>query len=131
MPCELHVVLWSHMSILICLLAEEPFSISWPLFPLSVSLWNDLADPVFNGVDSVVLWVSRAGAMHFYWPKLLYPLLSATIFPIPFFPPIGWYCVARVFVLIGCRSLSPCLPLPTSFNNNIITAIIIIIIIKN
>ena len=36
--------------------------------PVSMSLWNDLADPVFDGVD----WrVSRAGQMLFYWPKLL------------------------------------------------------------
>ena len=37
---------------------------------LSVSLWNDLADPVFDGVG---LACSRAGPMLFYWPQLLYP----------------------------------------------------------
>ena len=39
--------------------------------PLSVSLWNDLANPVF---DSVGLggFKSRANSF-FYWPKLLYP----------------------------------------------------------
>ena len=33
---------------------------------LSVSLWNDLSDPVFDGVGLVV---SRAGPMPFYWPS--------------------------------------------------------------
>ena len=38
--------------------------------PLSVSLWNDLVDPVFDGVD----WrVSRAGPTPFCWPSC--PLL--------------------------------------------------------
>ena len=31
---------------------------------------------------------------------------------------MGWYCGAGVFGLIGCRSLSLNLALPTSFNNN-------------
>ena len=38
--------------------------------PLSLSLWNDLADPVFDGLD----WrVSTAGPMLFHSPKLFYP----------------------------------------------------------
>ena len=43
--------------------------------PFSVSLWNDLANPV--------LWdwrVSRAGPMLLYWPKLLYPFYSLLLF---------------------------------------------------
>ena len=62
---------------------------SGTFIPLSVSLWNDLANPVF------MVWewrVSRAGPMLFYWPKLLYPYYS-----------LG------VFGLIGCISLcQPC-----------------------
>ena len=34
--------------------------------PFSVSLWNDLSDPVFDGVG---LAGSRAGPMPFYWPS--------------------------------------------------------------
>ena len=34
--------------------------------PLSVPLWNDLSDHVFDGV---ALGVSRSGPMHFYWPS--------------------------------------------------------------
>ena len=39
--------------------------------PLPVSLWNDLGDPVFDGVG---WWVSRAGPMPFYWPNCLLPV---------------------------------------------------------
>ena len=38
--------------------------------PLSVSLWNDLANHVFDGVR---LAVSRAGPMLFYWPMMPIP----------------------------------------------------------
>ena len=62
--------------------------------------------------------VSRAGPMLFYWPKLLYPYYTSTIFPFLFFLSIGWYCEAWVFGGIGCISLSLSLALPTSFNNN-------------
>ena len=41
--------------------------------PLSVSLWNDLANPVFNGVG---LTGFKRGPMLFYWPKMLYPYYS-------------------------------------------------------
>ena len=71
---------------------------------ISVSLWNELADPVFNDVR---LGYSRAGPMFFYRPKLLYPFLSSTIFPFPFFLSIDCYCGAEIFGLIGCRLLSP------------------------
>ena len=44
---------------------------------LSVSLWNDLADPLFDGVG-LAGFKSRANA--FYWPKLLYPYYSLLLF---------------------------------------------------
>ena len=54
---------------------------------LSVSLWNNLGDPVFDGVD----WrVSRAVPMSFYW----YCCSLPTVLPFSFF-----ICV---FALIGC-----------------------------
>ena len=34
----------------------------------------------------------------------------------PFFLGIGWYCGAGDFGLIGCKSLTPSLALPTFFN---------------
>ena len=40
--------------------------------PLSVSLWNDLYGPVFDGVG---LAVSRAGSMTFYWPNVSLPFV--------------------------------------------------------
>ena len=48
--CELHAVLWLHIGIIVHLLAAEPCS---TIIPLSVSLWNDLARTVFNGVGLV------------------------------------------------------------------------------
>ena len=45
--CGLHAVLWSHIGMLLLLLAAEPRTTAGLSFP---SLWNDLADPVFDGV---------------------------------------------------------------------------------
>ena len=58
--------------------------------------------------------VSRAGPMHFYWHKLLYPYLSSTIFPFIFFLSTGWYCgasldcwgVDHALSALHCRPLS-------------------------
>ena len=44
---------------------------------LSVSLWNDLADPLFGGVG-LAGFKSRANA--FFWSKLLYPYYSLLLF---------------------------------------------------
>ena len=44
---------------------------------LSVSLCNDLADPVFDGVG-LAGFKSRANV--FYFPKLLYPYYSLLLF---------------------------------------------------
>ena len=78
-------------------------------------MWNDLADHVFDGVG---LAGFKSRAYVFYWHKLLYAFLTSTIFIFIFFMSIGWYCGAGVLGLIGCRSLSSGLALPTSFNNN-------------
>ena len=67
---------------------------------LSLSLWNDLADPVFDGVR-LTGFKNRANALLLGY-KLLDPILSFTIFPFLFFLSIGWYCGAMVFRLIGC-----------------------------
>ena len=45
--------------------------------PLSLSLWNDLADPVFDGVE---LADFKSRPMLFYWPKLFYPYYSLLLF---------------------------------------------------
>ena len=60
--------------------------------------------------------------MLFYWPKLLAPFCLMFNFPVVL--SMGWYCGARDFGLIECKSLSPSIALPTFF-------IIIIIIISN
>ena len=45
--------------------------------PLSVSLRNDLADSMFDGVG---LAGFKSRAILFYWPKLLYPYYSVLLF---------------------------------------------------
>ena len=47
-------------------LAAEPRSTAGPFILLLVSVWNDLGDPVFDGVG---LAGSRVGPMHLYWPS--------------------------------------------------------------
>ena len=82
--CGLHAVVWSLIGILIRLLAAKPRNTADFYSSLSVSVRNDLADPVF---DSMVWdWrVSRAGPMLFDWPNLLAPFLSSIVFPFPFY----------------------------------------------
>ena len=46
--------------------------------------------------------------MLFFWPKLLSPFLSSTVFPLSLFS-VGWLCGARVFVLIGVNCSLPAL----------------------
>ena len=111
--CGLHEVVWSHIGILMGLLAAEPRSSARLFIAISVSLWNNLADPhsmVWNW------WVLCAGLIHFHWPKQFTPPLSFTVFL--FFLCILWYCGTGLFGLIGCKSLSPSISLPTFFNNN-------------
>ena len=83
----------------------------------SVSLWNDLANHVF---DCVVLagFKSRANAFFIGLSCSIPTILYSTIFPFLFFLSAGWYSGAWVFGLIGCISLSPSRALPTCFNNN-------------
>ena len=45
--------------------------------PISVTLWNDLADLIFDGVG---LAGFKSRAMLVYWPKLPARLLSSTVF---------------------------------------------------
>ena len=46
---------------------------------LSVSIWNDLADPVFYGVR-LARFKGRANAFFNKWAKLLYPYYSLLLF---------------------------------------------------
>ena len=64
----LHVVLFSHIGILMRLLAAEPYSTAGLLFPsqcLSGMILLPLCTMVCN------CRVSRAGSMHFHWPMCL------------------------------------------------------------
>ena len=79
-------------------------------------LWNDLADPAFDGVG-LAGFESKANAFLLSLAALSL-LQSSTYFPILFFLSTGLYWGAWVFGLIGCISLSLSLALLTSFNNN-------------
>ena len=62
--------------------------------PISVSLWNDLANLVFEGVGLAGFksmenaFLLAQAALSLLW--------SSTIFPFLFFLSIGWYCGAGV-----------------------------------
>ena len=117
--CGLHAVLWSpcrtSVYVLMRLLSAEPRSMHRSTFiPLSVSLWNDLAYNVFDGVG-LSGFKSRANVF-FIGLSCSIPFV-VNYFSIIFFLSICWYCGAMVFGLTGCRSLSPCLAQTTSFNN--------------
>ena len=91
--CGLHAVLWAHKGILIRFLAAEP---AWPyrrtFVPLSVFLWNDLADPVFDGVG-LAGFKSRANAF-FIGLSCSVPFCLLLFFPL--FLSIGSHCMAGV-----------------------------------
>ena len=72
---------------------------------LSVSLWNDLADPVFDGVELAgfksmvnVFFIGLSCSI----PTIVFYHFSLSLLSVY----IGWYCGAGVFGLIGCISLS-------------------------
>ena len=109
----LHAVLWSHIGILTPPCRTSQFR--WSFILHSVSMLNNLADPVFD-VVGLAGFKSRANV--FYWPKLLYPYYIVFYIFTFLFLSIGWYCEAVAFGLIGCISLSLSLTLPSSFNNN-------------
>ena len=72
--------------------------------PLSVSLWNDLSDPVFDGMG--LAWrVSRAEPMLCCWHDLLF-LFCLLLFKL-FFPSMGWLCGVGVLGLIECSHSLP------------------------
>ena len=77
------------------------------IVPLSVSLWNDLSDPVFDGV---ALAVSRAEPMLSCWHDLLF-LFCRLLFYL-FLLSMDWLCRVGVYGLIEC-SHSPGLPQKT------------------
>ena len=72
----------------------------------SVSLWNDLGDPVFDGAE-LTGFNGRASV------SLL--TMSSTIF---FVLSMGRYRLSGDFRLIGCLSLSPSRAFLSYFNSN-------------
>ena len=84
------------------------------ILPLSSSLWNDLADPVFDGVG---LAGFKRIANSFLLAYAVLSLFSLLQFPLSLIS-FGWHCGAGVFLLIGSKSLSPTHLLRTFFKNN-------------
>ena len=82
---------------------------------LSVSLWNYLANPVFDGVGLAGV---KSRPTRFFGLRCSIPSIIFFSFSLLFFLSIGWYWGAGVFGLIGCISLSLSLALPTFFKNN-------------
>ena len=78
--------------------------------PYHVSLWNNRADPVFDGV-LLPGFKSRANA--FLSTYAARAIFVNYCYRFLFFLSIGWYCGAGVFWLIGCKSLYPILSLVT------------------
>ena len=81
---------------------------------LSISLWNYLA-PVFDGVG-LAGFKSMVNAFLLDWAALSpFVLYCFSVVLLSVYRLV--YCGALVLELIGCRSLSPSVALPTSFNN--------------
>ena len=87
--CVLHVVLWSHISTLMRLLAAEPHSTAGLLFPFQYLCGTILVTP------NSMVWgwqVSRAGPMTFYFPwcSLLFCLLQFSLSLLSFYGLVLW-----------------------------------------
>ena len=82
--------------------------------PLSVSLWNDLVDPVFDGVG-LAGFKSRSKPFCWHSCSLLFWLQLFSVSFLLLYRLVVW---GLGFGLIGCQSPSPGLALPIFFNNN-------------
>ena len=98
------VVLWLLIGTRSRLLLRRTSQYHRSFVPLSASLWNDLSDPVFEGV-----WLtgfkSRANALLLAWSAFLFCLLLFYLL----FPSMGWLCGVGVFGLIECSHSLPAL----------------------
>ena len=84
--------------------------------PLWVSLWNNLANPLYDGVG---LAGFKSRANDFLLALTVLPLLwSSIVFFLSLLSVYSWHCGSAVLGLIECISLSLSLALPTFFNNN-------------
>ena len=86
-----------------------------------MSLWDDFADHVFDGAGPAGFNSSGINCLPPFF-----------CFPYVFFLYVDIVALwARVFGLIGCKSLSPSLAFPTSFNNNNNNRYVILISVFN
>ena len=104
----------SRIDILIRFLAAEPRSTAGSLFSSQCPCGKIL----LTLYSMVWDWpISRAGSMFYFIFISCSIAFCLLLLSLSFFLSIGWYCGAGVLGLIGCRSLSVGLALPTSFNN--------------
>ena len=105
-------------SVHLCAASLQNLAVQQDFYALSVSLWNVLAYPVFDGVG-LAGFKSRANVF-FIGLSCSIPTIDFYYFSLLFFLSIGWYCGAGVFGLIWYISLFKflSLALPTFFNNN-------------
>ena len=76
-PAWVHAVLWSHIGTLMHRLAAEPCSTAGLLFPSR----SPSGTILLNTYSMVWDWlISRAGPMHLYWSKRLYPYYRLLLF---------------------------------------------------
>ena len=86
-------VLWSYIGILLSSLAAEPRSTAGLLFLPQCPSGTMLMTSYSMVRD---WWVSKAGPMFFYWPKLLYPYYSLLLFF-----PFSSFCMLVGIVGLG------------------------------
>ena len=112
--CGSHAALWSHIGILMRLLASEPRSIAPLLFPSRCLCGTILVTPCSMVWD----WrVSRAGPMPFCWPScsLHFCLQLFSLSLLFLYRLVVWGWGLRTD---RCQYPSPGLALPIFFNNN-------------
>ena len=111
----LRAVLWSHICVLMRLLAAEPRSTAGPLF-LSQCPRRTLLLTLYSMVCHCAF--QEQGQCFFITLSCFIPFCLEIFFSFSSFClKVGIVRLDRVFGLVGCRSLSPSLALPTSFNN--------------
>ena len=104
-----HAVLWSHILVHLLAVVQQDLY-SPPSFPVEQPCWPCIwwcGTSWFQELGHCFLLALAARSLFIFYCFLFLFILS-----------IGWYCGAGVFTLIGCKSCSPSLALPTSFNNN-------------
>ena len=108
------VLFWLNIGVRWCLLAAEPRS--------TAGLYSHLCVSVERSRRPCIRWYGTGG-FEKQGQCFLIGLSCSLPFGLPPFPfffflSIEWFCGARVFGLIGCKSFSPSLAFQIYFNDN-------------